>query len=121
MSRVSLGTYRSWPSAVAISMSVIGAQAYSRLPSRSPVRVAERVGFEPTVAINHTAFRERHLQPLGHLSGSVEYRGGYRPGPHGQAELRLRRYQEYQRPPRGRKASPINQKIRKIKAIHQST
>src|ERR1039457_6052141 len=37
--------------------------------------LAERVGFEPTVAINHTAFRERHLQPLGHLSGSVEYRG----------------------------------------------
>jgi hypothetical protein len=38
--------------------------------------LAERVGFEPTVAINHTAFRERHLQPLGHLSGSVEYTGG---------------------------------------------
>ena len=37
--------------------------------------MAERVGFEPTVAINHTAFRERHLQPLGHLSGRVEYRG----------------------------------------------
>src|SRR5579863_324352 len=83
MSRVSLGTYRSWPSAVAISMSVIGAQAYSRLPSRSPVRVAERVGFEPTVAINHTAFRERHLQPLGHLSGTVEYRGGLAPDPAG--------------------------------------
>ncbi len=31
--------------------------------------VAERVGFEPTVAQHHTAFRERHLQPLGHLSG----------------------------------------------------
>ncbi len=38
--------------------------------------LAERVGFEPTVAINHTAFRERHLQPLGHLSGSDEYRMG---------------------------------------------
>jgi hypothetical protein len=25
------------------------------------------VGFEPTV-LSHTAFRERHLQPLGHLS-----------------------------------------------------
>ena len=36
---------------------------------QSPVRsVAERVGFEPTVAVNHTAFRERHLKPLGHLS-----------------------------------------------------
>ena len=30
--------------------------------------VAERVGFEPTV-LSHTAFRERHLKPLGHLSG----------------------------------------------------
>lgn len=29
---------------------------------------AERVGFEPTEAMNLTAFRERHLQPLGHLS-----------------------------------------------------
>jgi hypothetical protein len=43
--------------------------------------MAERVGFEPTVAINHTAFRERHLQPLGHLSGTVEYRGGIAPDP----------------------------------------
>src|SRR5690606_21062110 len=29
---------------------------------------AERVGFEPTVAQHHTDFRDRHLQPLGHLS-----------------------------------------------------
>jgi hypothetical protein len=29
---------------------------------------AERAGFEPAVAINHTAFREQHLKPLGHLS-----------------------------------------------------
>src|SRR5689334_796387 len=29
--------------------------------------MAERVGFEPTV-LSHTAFRERHHQPLGHLS-----------------------------------------------------
>jgi hypothetical protein len=34
---------------------------FSRLP-------AERVGFEPTRATNPTAFRERHLKPLGHLS-----------------------------------------------------
>jgi hypothetical protein len=56
----------------------------TRRPSLGPLRaillrykrfLAERVGFEPTVAINHTAFRERHLQPLGHLSGSVEYTG----------------------------------------------
>jgi hypothetical protein len=33
-------------------------------------RVAERVGFEPTRAINPTAFRERHLKPLGHLSAT---------------------------------------------------
>ena len=39
------------------------------------------MGFEPTVAINHTAFRERHLQPLGHLSGSVEYTGEPRADP----------------------------------------
>ncbi len=31
--------------------------------------LAERVGFEPTIPVSwHTAFRERHLQPLGHLS-----------------------------------------------------
>ena len=37
---------------------------------------AERVGFEPTVAMNHTAFREQHLKPLGHLSiaGSISKR-----------------------------------------------
>src|SRR2546422_7754429 len=32
---------------------------------------AERVGFEPT-RLTPTAFRERHLQPLGHLSGSLD-------------------------------------------------
>jgi hypothetical protein len=31
--------------------------------------VAERVGFEPTIPVRDTAFRERRLQPLGHLSG----------------------------------------------------
>ena len=29
--------------------------------------MAEREGFEPSV-LSHTAFRERHHQPLGHLS-----------------------------------------------------
>ncbi len=29
--------------------------------------MAERAGFEPAV-LSHTAFRERHLKPLGHLS-----------------------------------------------------
>jgi hypothetical protein len=33
--------------------------------------LAERVGFEPTEAHHLTAFRERHLQPLGHLSNPV--------------------------------------------------
>ncbi len=36
---------------------------YATLPAG-----AERVGFEPTEALHLTAFRERHLQPLGHLS-----------------------------------------------------
>ena len=32
--------------------------------------MAERVGFEPTIPFSQdTAFRERSLQPLGHLSG----------------------------------------------------
>jgi hypothetical protein len=37
---------------------------------RSAVRApgAERAGFEPAVAQHHTAFREQHLKPLGHLS-----------------------------------------------------
>ena len=30
--------------------------------------LAETVGFEPTVAINHTTFRVLHLRPLGHVS-----------------------------------------------------
>ena len=48
---------------------------YATLPEVAAIRrliasagSAERVGFEPTVAHHHTAFRERHLQPLGHLS-----------------------------------------------------
>ena len=32
--------------------------------------LAERAGFEPAVALDHTAFRERHLKPLGHLSSA---------------------------------------------------
>ena len=46
---------------------------------RPRVRVAERVGFEPTV-LSHTAFRERHHQPLGHLSAAESSKAG-RPGP----------------------------------------
>ncbi len=43
------------------------------LSGSRPVRgnLAERVGFEPTV-LAHTAFRERHLQPLGHLSAGED-------------------------------------------------
>src|SRR5258705_3559040 len=33
--------------------------------------VAERAGFEPAV-LSHTAFRERHHQPLGHLSAAED-------------------------------------------------
>ena len=33
------------------------------------------MGFEPTV-LAHTAFRERHLQPLGHLSARENTRAG---------------------------------------------
>ena len=39
------------------------------------INAAERAGFEPAVAHHHTAFRERHLQPLGHLSGGRVYGG----------------------------------------------
>ncbi len=35
--------------------------------------MAERAGFEPAVAMNHTAFREQHLKPLGHLSNFANY------------------------------------------------
>ena len=38
---------------------------------RSTERVAERAGFEPAV-LSHTAFRERHHQPLGHLSAGED-------------------------------------------------
>jgi hypothetical protein len=36
--------------------------------------VAERAGFEPAV-LSHTAFRERHHQPLGHLSAAEDTKG----------------------------------------------
>ena len=39
-------------------------------PTRTTV-VAERAGFEPAV-LSHTAFRERHHQPLGHLSAGED-------------------------------------------------
>src|SRR5262245_62457221 len=37
-------------------------------PGYATLPAAERVGFEPTEARHLTAFRERHLKPLGHLS-----------------------------------------------------
>ena len=43
--------------------------------------VAERAGFEPAV-LSHTAFRERHHQPLGHLSAGEDIQGP-QPGPGG--------------------------------------
>ena len=43
-------------------------------PPRGMGQLAERVGFEPTV-LSHTAFRERHLQPLGHLSAAESSKG----------------------------------------------
>ncbi len=36
-----------------------------------PSLSAERVGFEPTGEFLPTAFRERHHQPLGHLSLAI--------------------------------------------------
>ena len=45
-----------------------------RAPSRRAY-VAERAGFEPAV-LSHTAFRERHHQPLGHLSVEEDTKGG---------------------------------------------
>ena len=34
-------------------------------------KMAERVGFEPTIPERDTAFRERRLRPLGHLSNPI--------------------------------------------------
>ena len=48
-------------------------QAMRPFQLSDPRQRAERVGFEPTVAHHHTAFRERHLQPLGHLSSARVY------------------------------------------------
>ena len=42
--------------------------------------VAERAGFEPAV-LSHTAFRERHHQPLGHLSAGEDTKPGALTGP----------------------------------------
>ena len=39
--------------------------------------VAVAAGFEPAVAINHTAFRVLHLRPLGHAT--ADYRSGITP------------------------------------------
>ena len=41
--------------------------AADRRPRYARPALAEREGFEPSV-LSHTAFRERHHQPLGHLS-----------------------------------------------------
>ena len=43
-------------------------------PVRSGCAMAERVGFEPTL-LSQTAFRERHHQPLGHLSAREDTSG----------------------------------------------
>jgi hypothetical protein len=40
-------------------------------PVHVRARMAERAGFEPAV-LSHTAFRERHHQPLGHLSAGED-------------------------------------------------
>jgi hypothetical protein len=66
--------------------SLSGRETVGRVHAENPYAssecLAERVGFEPTVAINHTAFRERHLQPLGHLSGAAASIGSAAaPGP----------------------------------------
>ena len=36
--------------------------------------VAERVGFEPTVPVRYSGFRDRPIQPLSHLSGFAAWR-----------------------------------------------
>ena len=51
----------------------------SQGPSDRGAKVAERAGFEPAV-LSHTAFRERHHQPLGHLSAGEDTKRR-RPGP----------------------------------------
>ena len=50
--------------------------------------LAERAGFEPAV-LSHTAFRERHHQPLGHLSVNEDTKGlyGNRSGGHAGAAV----------------------------------
>ncbi len=66
-----------------------GRQRTDRPSVRS--ELAERVGFEPTL-LSQTAFRERHHQPLGHLSAREDSSG--RP------ELRSGRRRRAPRPPR---------------------
>ncbi len=60
--------------------------------------LAERVGFEPTEAHHLTAFRERHLQPLGHLSKPMKYTNGI---PYDDVEIAL----ETRKPPGGDRAA----------------
>jgi hypothetical protein len=43
------------------------------LSARVNLPLAERVGFEPTLRKPETAFRERHHQPLGHLSKASRF------------------------------------------------
>src|SRR3954453_17253339 len=61
------------PSTVASALKVRerGAQATTQPWSFRRWKVAERAGFEPAV-LSHTAFRERHHQPLGHLSAGED-------------------------------------------------
>src|SRR5687767_5927848 len=48
--------------------------ANARMGRPEGSRLAERVGFEPTL-LSQTAFRERHHQPLGHLSAREDIAG----------------------------------------------
>ena len=43
-------------------------KGFAEISTKPYFSMAERVGFEPTVAHHHTWFRVKHLRPLGHLS-----------------------------------------------------
>jgi hypothetical protein len=67
-------------------------------PSDRGAYVAERAGFEPAV-LSHTAFRERHHQPLGHLSAGEDTKPRVGPMSGADPARRLRRLAPRRRGP----------------------
>ena len=60
-------------SASSFSRTAIGTHPFRENILMLAIKMAERVGFEPTVRCRITGFQDRLLKPLGHLSVQAKY------------------------------------------------